>query len=96
MGKKNNNNKSKEKIEVSVPDRPIGQCSCCHMTDYVDELRLLPEVEVYTRQLALSFLNKDAAPEHLDEQELIGRYGYDSKSVFCYDCLQKLLSKALN
>ena len=81
-------------LKSKITRRPVGHCKCCQKVEYVDELQLLPDVEAHVRQLALSLLKKgpDLAP--LDEKALHDRYGYGSKSVFCRDCLRRLVENA--
>ena len=82
----------KSEIEPST----IGQCDCCQMFVYVDELHLLPEVETFVRRFASSQTHEEEmdALELLNDEELKARYGYDSQNLFCRDCLQRLIAEA--
>jgi len=69
----------------------IGKCSRCGKPHPVEELMLLPEAEAYERAFSKSLISGVPAPPPLDEDILRKKYGYDSTSVFCEDCLAALL-----
>ena len=80
-----------EKEGVSDPSRPDALCARCKKNFYLDELSPLPEVEAYIRQQASSMLRNAPAPKPVDETTLIRRYGFGFKTLFCEDCLRKIV-----
>ena len=81
------------KARLPIP-RPDAPCSRCRKTFYLDELNSLPEVEAYARQLASSLRKKGPLPAPVDEDALTYRYGYGFKTIFCEDCLRKVVEAA--
>ena len=81
------------KARLPIP-RPDAPCSRCRKTFYLDELNSLPEVEAYARQLASSMMKKGPLPAPVDEDALTYRYGYGFKTIFCEDCLRKVVEAA--
>ena len=78
---------SKARLPLPRPDAP---CSRCRKTFYLDELNSLPEVEAYAR----SMMKKGPLPDPVDENDLTHRYGYGFKTLFCEDCLRKVVESA--
>ena len=83
-------------LKSEIEPRPIGQCDCCQMFVYVDELQLLPEVDTFIRCFTSAQTHEEEmeALELLNDEELKARYGYDSQNLFCQDCLQRLIAEA--
>ena len=94
-----NERNKKELLEIlkaGIHLRPIGRCDCCKAFEYVDDLQLLPEVDIFIRRFTSAQTHEEEmdAMELLNDEELKARYGYDSQNLFCQDCLQRLIAEA--
>lgn len=92
-------NYKREIIHLSVLRHPneepemTGPCSLCGRVNTLVEMRSLPEVEEYARQVGSAIANNKPFPNSPKEETLMARYGYGIKAIFCEDCLKKVLAK---
>ena len=75
-----------EEIENAGLDTPKMQCSICGKEKPAHAVYTLPEVWRHGRRLALYMLGKAPKPEPVDEEEMMRKYGYTARDVFCVDC----------
>ena len=83
-----------EEIENSGMDVPKVQCSICGREKPAHAIYTLPEVWRHGRRLALYMLGKAPKPEPVDEEEMMRKYGYTARDVFCVDCWLDLVLDA--
>ena len=83
-----------EEIENAGLDIPKVQCSICGREKPAHAVYTLPEVWRHGRRLALYMLGKAPKPEPVDEEEMMRKYGYTARDVFCVDCWLDLVLDA--
>lgn len=71
-----------------------GPCSVCGKIHSIDEMRSLPEVETHAREIGLAISRDLPLPKAPNDEDLMARYGFNHKAVFCEDCLKKVLARA--
>lgn len=71
-----------------------GPCSVCGKVHFIDEMRSLPEVEDHAREIGLAISRDLPLPKAPSDEDLMARYGFNHKAVFCEDCLKKVLARA--
>lgn len=77
----------------SIAEQISGPCSVCGEVHTIEEMRSLPEVEEHAREVGSAIYRDKPLPDGPKDEDLIARYGYDHRAVFCKNCLKKLLVK---
>lgn len=76
-----------------MENHPMSACAKCGKEYPVEELLLLPEVEIFQRALALSMSSGTPIPEAVSDEALREKYGFGSMDLFCESCLKKLIAE---
>jgi len=74
--------------------QPTESCSKCGKSENLDQLHQLPEVEDYVRKLGLAIEGLGEEPVLYNEKELLNRYGYGFRSLFCTACYHEITAKS--
>lgn len=74
---------------MEIKDR----CICCNKEFNIADLHELPEVEEYERKLTRATLHGTPPPALVDEGKIWEKYGYGPSSLFCQQCLERIMNQ---